>query len=222
MPESFVFFGILHEILVASVLALPFLRVPFWVTAIVAAAVIAAPQFLTSPFFDAPVLLPLGLAAHPVETVDYVPLFPWFGVVLAGLAAGRLFVDLRLDERLAGWSPVGMFWRLLLRAGRWSLAVYLIHQPLLIGILYAVTALTGQSQSALAGRFLNECTMNCRNNGEPADFCATSCQCIASGLEQSNLLGPVMAGRVTDDMNQRWQAVLDRCLAPQSDAAPGG
>jgi uncharacterized membrane protein len=52
-PQEFVFFGILHEIALASVLALPFLWLPAWVVAPVAAAVVALPYVFTSPFFVA-------------------------------------------------------------------------------------------------------------------------------------------------------------------------
>ena len=64
MPGAFVFFGILHMIAAASVLALPFLRAPVWVTLAVAAiACLAAPSLLTSEFFDAAPFLWLGLSA---------------------------------------------------------------------------------------------------------------------------------------------------------------
>ena len=93
MPGAFVFFGILHMIAVASVLALPFLRAPVWVTLAVAAACLAAPSLLTSEFFDAAPFLWLGLSADPAPTVDYVPVLPWFGIVLGGVAAARLMVE---------------------------------------------------------------------------------------------------------------------------------
>ena len=45
VPGAFIFFGILHEIALASLLGLAFLRLPALVTLIVAAAVIAAPFY---------------------------------------------------------------------------------------------------------------------------------------------------------------------------------
>ena len=92
-PELFVFFGILHQIALASVLALPFLLwLPSWVVAPVAAAVIALPYLYSNPLFDWPPLWWVGLSSTTPVTVDYVPIFPWFGVVLAGIVVGRLFL----------------------------------------------------------------------------------------------------------------------------------
>ena len=90
LPDDFVFFGILHEIAAASVLALPFMAGPVWLSAIAAVVLIAGPWFLASPFFDTAPWLWLGLAATVPPTVDYVPIFPWFGVVLLGTVAARL------------------------------------------------------------------------------------------------------------------------------------
>ena len=51
---GFIFFGILHEIALASLLGLAFLRLPAMVTLIAAALVIAAPYFARSALFDHP------------------------------------------------------------------------------------------------------------------------------------------------------------------------
>ena len=62
-PGGFIFFGILHQIALASLLGLAFLRLPAVLTLVVAALVIAAPHYLRSPFFDHPSLVvgrPLG------------------------------------------------------------------------------------------------------------------------------------------------------------------
>ncbi len=120
-PSTFVFFGILHEIAVASVLALPFLWAPSLVTAAVAAIVIAVPFFYASPIFDWPPLWWVGLSATQPESVDYVPVFPWFGVVLAGLVLGRLFVAHALDTPFARWRPTERFSAAMVWLGRWSL-----------------------------------------------------------------------------------------------------
>src|SRR5262249_42907415 len=104
-PDEFVYFGILHEIALASVLALPFLWAPFWLPAIAALLVLIAPDLITGTFFDWPPLLWLGLATNPLPSVDYVPVFPWFGVVLAGVVGGKLFLASSAPDWLAGWQP---------------------------------------------------------------------------------------------------------------------
>src|SRR4030095_5183235 len=51
VPGAFIFFRILHEIAVGSLLGLLFLRLPALFTLIVAAAVIAAPFYVRSALF---------------------------------------------------------------------------------------------------------------------------------------------------------------------------
>ena len=89
-PDSYIFFGILHCIAVSSVLALPFLFLPAAVTAAAGAFVVAMPHLVAHPLLDAPGLFFLGLGRLTPQTNDYVPLFPWFGIVLFGVALGRV------------------------------------------------------------------------------------------------------------------------------------
>ncbi len=85
-PDSFVFFGILHQIAAASLLGLLFLRLPAFIIAFAAAGVVAASHFVASSAFDAPWLWPLGLCEIAIRSNDFVPIFPWFGAVLVGMA----------------------------------------------------------------------------------------------------------------------------------------
>ena len=57
----------------------------------------------------------------PRQTVDYVPVFPWFGVVLAGIVVGRLFVADFSDSAFARWRPENWAGKAAAWAGRWSL-----------------------------------------------------------------------------------------------------
>lgn len=138
MPEAFIFFGILHSIAVASVLGLLFLRLPFPLTWAAAILVWMAPGWLGSPVFDAPWLVWTGLGTYLPRTLDFEPVFPWFAPFLAGLGLAQL---LTRTGGLARWqaaqrqSPLA---KALAWPGRHSLAIYLIHQPLLYGLLWLV------------------------------------------------------------------------------------
>lgn len=131
-PDGIIWFGILHCIAVSSVLGLPFLNLPTIAVIAAGMAAIAAPQFLTSPVFDGPAWLWLGLASNVIPSNDYNPLLPWFGYVLLGIAFARIVPPPRRPR----WRPAAAIPRGLCYAGRHSLIVYLVHQPLFMATLW--------------------------------------------------------------------------------------
>jgi uncharacterized membrane protein len=133
-PQTFITFGILHCIAVASVLARPLLRWPL-VTLLLGAAIIAAGATLQFPIFDTHWLNWIGMMTHKPATEDYVPLFPWFGVVLVGVAAGAWIAgrERAAMRSLGHLAPKWLEW-----LGRHSLLVYMVHQPVLVGVLRAI------------------------------------------------------------------------------------
>lgn len=142
-PESWIFFGVLHFILVASLLGLLFLRF-YWLNLGLGALLLLLGNSLRLPFFDQPAWQWIGLMTHKPITEDYVPLLPWFGVVLIGLFLGRLALNSERDRRLGAWHSARPLPRLLALAGRHGLPIYLAHQPLLLGLLGAVGVLAGR------------------------------------------------------------------------------
>jgi uncharacterized membrane protein len=84
--------------------------------------------------FDARFLNWLGLITRLPVTQDYVPLFPWLGVMLLGFAGMQVL----LRSHRLGQSQIGSSWvhRSLARLGRYSLSYYLLHQPVLLGLLW--------------------------------------------------------------------------------------
>lgn len=144
-PQSFIFFGILHCIALCSVLALPFLRAPLWLVAAAALAALALPWAVASPAFEAWWLSWLGLGVIPPLSNDYVPVFPWFAFVLAGIAVWRWLAPY-IPEEGGAWRAEGAIGRLLVFAGRNSLVIYLTHQIVLLGALtglaYLLNSLT--------------------------------------------------------------------------------
>ena len=133
-PKTFIFFGILHFIFVASVLGLAFLRLT-WPNLVLGAAFIVFGATTALAFFDQPAFQWIGMMTHKPFTEDYVPLLPWFGVVLIGIFLAR-----RAEAR--GWfekrsavafrNPIA---KLLAFGGRHSLVIYVLHQPIFIGLL---------------------------------------------------------------------------------------
>ncbi|TNF58335.1 MAG: DUF1624 domain-containing protein, partial [Burkholderiales bacterium] len=77
-----------------------------------------------------------------------VPLLPWLGVMWWGMAAGQRLLHHRPAWLQGPASPAGRSRRLLVTLGQWSLSYYLLHQPVLIGMLMAVVWLRGLSTGA--------------------------------------------------------------------------
>lgn len=135
-PGSFVFFGILHNIALTSALFLVLLRLGTMPLAFLAVLALAAPSLIAGPVFSESWLLWLGLHVAPPLAVDYVPLLPWLGITLAGVVAGRLTFRGGEGPSLFGYQPANPAACLLRLMGRHSLAIYLIHQPILFGAVY--------------------------------------------------------------------------------------
>jgi len=133
-PQSFITFGVLHCIALSSVLARPLVDSPR-AALLLGIAVIAVGNTLQLPLFDTPWLNWIGLMTHKPPTEDYVPLLPWTGVVLLGVALGHGLFSRELGPvaALGRSAPAWLAW-----LGRHSLLVYLVHQPLLVGILRVV------------------------------------------------------------------------------------
>ncbi len=142
MPDQFIYFGILHAIALYSLLGLVTLRLPAPVIALIAASIFAGAWVLPSESFNAPLLRFIGLATVPAQTADFEPLFPWFGTFLFGIAAGKIGQAFDLWAALSR-RPATAVLTLLAWPGRHSLIIYLIHQPILIGLVYAFARLRG-------------------------------------------------------------------------------
>ena len=136
-------FGILHLIAVTHFVVLPLLmRFGVW-NALVGVTIVVAGLALKGTATGVPALMVVGL--DPGDTgVDWTPLLPWLGLPLIGVAVGALLYPRgerrrelrRLVEAPAWASAAGA-------PGRRSLAVYLIHQPVLIALTAAVLVLIG-------------------------------------------------------------------------------
>jgi uncharacterized membrane protein len=142
-PQGYIFFGILHSIAVASIFGLAFLRMPWWLIAAFAVFFLFAGESLRTTAFDAPIWWWTGLSTLTPRSNDFVPIFPFFGMVLAGIAAATAVRRSDLFERLGWWQGEGAFARGVRFIGRHGLIYYLLHQPVMIGLLAGIVKLTG-------------------------------------------------------------------------------
>lgn len=138
--DSYVRFGILHLLGVSALLVLPFPGAPAWLSMLAGTSLIVVGALLNRTAAPFPWLIWLGVPQAGVTMVDYYPLLPWFGVALIGVAVARMgFRDGRRAyplPALGGSPPI----RALSWLGQHSLPIYLLHQPLLIGLFIALGA----------------------------------------------------------------------------------
>ena len=144
-PRSWISFGVLHGVAVMLLLVRwgagrqwrngqgPGPReLAAWV--VLGGVALWAPTVLAHPMFNGPGWRWTGLVTRLPVTEDFVPVLPWLGVMVWGLAAGAWLLRHR-----PGWlaGAVPRPWRPLAWLGRWSLSVYMLHQPVLLALISA-------------------------------------------------------------------------------------
>lgn len=137
-PDAFVFFGILHSIALCSIFGLAALQMPIVLIVPMAIAVFFAPEFVALPAFNTPWLWWTGLQTISISTIDYEPIFPWFAAFLAGIAAAKSAAHFGYWVQLSS-TKTSRFGHVLEFLGRHTLIIYLVHQPILIALVWGVT-----------------------------------------------------------------------------------
>jgi len=132
-PDSYIYFGILHFIAVASVLGLLF-RKFYWFNLLFGSGLLLLDALYSNTFFNNPAINWLGLMTYLPHTEDYVPLIPWFGVVLIGMFIGQRWFSHNKSSWIQ-WQARNPLSKTLAFAGRHSLHIYILHQPIFIGLL---------------------------------------------------------------------------------------
>ncbi len=135
-PRTWIYFGVIHFILAASIVGLLFVKYPK-VSLTFSAAILTGYFFLNfnmHPVFNAvaPVLhLPMRY------TEDLVPFIPWFAATLFGIAVVGFGWHLKLFEN-SFFEAGTVVHRMLALIGKKALPIYLVHQPILFGTVYMV------------------------------------------------------------------------------------
>lgn len=143
-PDQYIFFGILHAIAFASLAGLVFLRVPWQVIIPIAIGVFAMRYYGRTELLNAPYWYWTGLSAANPNSSDYVPVFPWFSAPLLGIAFAKLSERMNWLDALAKPKLEQSVAKLVKFLGRNSLIYYLLHQPVMIGIMLAVLWISGK------------------------------------------------------------------------------
>lgn len=136
--EKFIYFGILHLIGASIILSIPFAG--RWnLNLLFGMIVLALPFVYNLQSIEEPLLVWLGFST-PFATLDYSPVFPWFGIILIGLSLGELLYP-NAKRRIKIDEPKNLIMGFLKLLGTNSLLVYFTHQAILFPLVYVASAL---------------------------------------------------------------------------------
>lgn len=140
-PDRYIYFGILHCIAACSVVGTVMLRAPASLLCAIAVLILFADVSWDTGPFSSLWLAWTGLTLTTRPSLDFLPMIPWLSAFLAGMAFAKILLETTRD--LAVRSKVVVRYATWL--GRHSLAVYLVHQPVLLAIIWAASeiAVTG-------------------------------------------------------------------------------
>lgn len=132
--EGFIVFGVIHCISISIILSYPFITKPK-IALILGSILIFIGVWFSTITVDNPYLFWMGLNTRSFYTLDYFPLLPWFGVVLIGLFSGQKIYPILQNKYQKPQKTPTVFIPLTI-LGNHSLIVYLLHQPILFGLLF--------------------------------------------------------------------------------------
>ncbi len=182
MPNGWIFFGILHHIVAASLIGLIFVRLHWSIVLLGSVAAFALPQ-LSVFATQSQELSFIGLFETPPNSNDFVPLFPWLAASLLGIAVGKIIISKGWLEVLAKPKATQSPARQLKFLGQHSLLFYIIHQPVLISIVWLIAQIAPVANTVDAN-FRSQCQTVCQQQyGE--NQCLTYCNCFESELKDN-------------------------------------
>ena len=133
-----IYFGVLHCLGVCMLLWPLFKRLPVWALGLLGLGLTVLGLWISgNVVLDFPWLIPLGLVPEDFASSDYFPLLSNLGFFLVGAFLGKTLYRKKetLLPRVNPANPVLAFFT---RLGKWSLPVYLLHQPIITGLLYLI------------------------------------------------------------------------------------
>ncbi len=136
--DAFIKFGILHFLgfaaLIYAVLEYPLRWLTSKIPCFVWIILFFASRYALNRTVTTKWLWPLGLVYPGFVSTDYYPIFPWFFMYMFGIWFGQIVVERKLPDwfyetRIPFFSAVG----------RKTLWIYMLHQPVIYGIVYLVS-----------------------------------------------------------------------------------
>ena len=137
MPQAYVFFGILHFMGTAIILATPFIDF-VWLNLFIGIIALLAGLWAQNISTTIPWLALLGFS-YPVNTLDFYTILPWISLVFFGMFLGNMLYKgakrafmLRVKDNTLGSLQF---------LGRHSLMMYFVHLPIVYTIAFLISLL---------------------------------------------------------------------------------
>ncbi|WP_159446250.1 heparan-alpha-glucosaminide N-acetyltransferase [Desulfonispora thiosulfatigenes] len=130
-PETYIRFGILHLLGLSIFLSTFFIKLSKYTLLILGLLITLIGYYFKNITMSSNLLFPLGLINDNYISLDYFPLFPYFGVFLLGMFLGKI-----LYQQKRSIINLNLNIEAISYLGRHSLLIYLVHQPLLLAFLY--------------------------------------------------------------------------------------
>lgn len=132
-PEEFIGFGILH------LLGFSMLISPFFINQKKVSLIILSIGIITLGMYFKNISAPnnyfffLGLISPSYQALDYFPIFPYLGIFLLGTYLGKSFYAQKLSLFKNDYSL-----KIINYLGKHSFTIYLIHQPIILLLLFII------------------------------------------------------------------------------------
>ena len=135
-------FGVLHLLGVCMLVYPAFKKLPPAALALLGLAIAITGYAIRGVVVPQRWLFPLGLTYEGFTSSDYFPLFPQLGYFLIGAAIGKTAYREKKTLLPGAFQKTGIA-RFFCWCGRQSLFIYLLHQPIVYGLLEIVLLLRG-------------------------------------------------------------------------------
>ena len=139
--DVIVWFGVLHLLGVCMMLYPVYKRLPNEALLAIGVVLVVTGYLIAGTTVETKVLFPFGLVYPGFASSDYFPLLPHLGWYMLGTVIGRTAYREK-KTRLPGKAQDLAVTRFFCFCGRQSLWIYLLHQPVVYGLLQLVLILT--------------------------------------------------------------------------------